>query len=291
MQGYNAPFCDLEVVMIDVGCPQCGVVYHTLETNVGKQILCTKCGYVITIVLAVTHPSPSAPVVNHRRIASAVRGRAIYKFAVVGAVGVALIAFVILRRPDTPNKAARANTDNAERWKVVGEESPPVPDPPKNESTQPADPRPTEYNSLPTGTRIEGDNGTGGHGKLTVENGTTEDAVVRVSDATTDQTVRWFFVKAHNSAHLSRIPQGSYRLTYTTGLNWVESDDAFSWQPTYNEFERTLDYAEQRNSEGVQYHTISVSLNSVLFGNVRTRTITREEFLKGHRHLALEQPN
>jgi hypothetical protein len=277
--------------MIDVGCPQCGVVYHTLEANVGKRILCTKCGYVITIALAVTHPSHSAPEVNLRAKPSVAKGRGIYNFAIVGAVAVALIVLLVLRHPDAANRATKTNTDNAEKWKVVGEESPPVPNPPKNESTQPADPRPTEYNSLPTGTRIEEDNGTGGHGKLTVENGTTEDAVVRVSDATTDQTVRWFFVKAHNSAHLSRIPQGSYRLTYTTGLNWVESDDGFSWQPTYNEFERTLEYAEQRDSEGVRYHTISVSLNSVLFGNVRTRTITREEFLKGHRHVALEQPN
>jgi hypothetical protein len=277
--------------MIDVGCPQCGVVYHTLEANVGKQILCTKCGYVITIVLAVTHPWPSAPAINLRAKPSLAKGRGIYNFAIVGAVVVALIVLLVLRHPDAANRATKTNTDNAEKWRVVGEESPRVPDPPKNESAQPADPRPTEYNSLPTGTRIEGDNGTGGHGKLTVENGTTEDAVVRVSDATTDQTVRWFFVKAHNSAHLSRIPQGSYRLTYTTGLNWVESDDAFSWQPTYNEFERTLDYTEQRDSEGVQYHTIRVSLNSVLFGNVRTRTITREEFLKGHRHVALDQAN
>jgi hypothetical protein len=131
--------------------------------------------------------------------------------------------------------------------------------------------------------------GTAGHGKLTVQNGTGEDAVMRLSDVTTDQTVRWFFVKAHSSAHVPRIPQGEYRLMYTTGLNWVKSDDVFTWQPSYNEFERTLDYSEQRDSEGIQYHTISVTLNSVLFGNVRTRKITREEFLRGHRHVALQQ--
>ena len=192
-QSYNAPFCDLEVIMIDVGCPECGVVYHTLEANVGKQILCTKCGYVITIVLAVTHPSPSAPAVNLRAKPSVAKRRGIYNFAIAGAVAVALIALLVVRHPGAANRATKTNTDNAEKWKVVGEESPPVPDPPKNESTQTADPRPTEYNSLPTGTRIEEDNGTGGHGKLTVENGTTEDAVVRVSDATTDQTVRWVF--------------------------------------------------------------------------------------------------
>ena len=281
--------------MIDVTCPQCGVVYHTLEANVGKHILCTKCGHVITIVpLAIAQQPLSSPLVSPRATPSPKKQRR-YAVAIIAAVGVAVVSLVLVRHTDAPKQEIPKKPDVEEpaqsQTKVVGEQSLPVPDLPNSRSTQPADPRPKDYNSLPTGTRIEEDSGTGGHGKLTVQNGTTEDAVVRLSDVTTDQTVRWFFVKAHSSAHVSRIPQGSYRLTYTTGLNWVESDDAFSWQPTYDEFERTFDYSEQQNSEGVRYHTISVTLNSVLFGNVRTRTITREEFLRGHRHVALQQSN
>lgn len=112
---------------------------------------------------------------------------------------------------------------------------------------------------------------------------------MRLSEVPTEQTVRWFFVQAHSTANLSRIPQGRYRLTFTTGLNWVESEDTFSWQPSYSEFERTFEYNERRDSDGIQYKTISVTLNPVLLGNVRTKTITREEFLKGHRHLALQR--
>ena len=268
--------------MIDIACPQCGVVYHTLEANVGKHILCTKCGNVITVVLAVAPRSPSAPTVSKPVTTSGGKRRRTYAVGVVAAAAVVLIAFLSLRYANTAKEQVSANkTDEAQKWTIVGEETPPA-------SAQPADPRPTEYKSLPSGTRIEEDSGTSGHGKLAVENGTSEDAVARLSDATTDQTVRWFFVKAHSSAHMLRIPQGTYRLAYTTGLNWVESNDAFSWQPTYDEFERTLDYDEQRDSEGVKYHTVRVTLNSVLFGNVRTRTITREEFLRGHRHIPLQ---
>jgi hypothetical protein len=268
--------------MIDIACPQCGVVYHTLEANVGKHILCTKCGNVITVVLAVTPRSPSAPTVSKPVTTSGRKRRRTYTVGIVAAAAVVLIAFLSLRYTNTPKEQVSANkTDEAQKWTIAGEETPPA-------SAQPADPRPTEYNSLPSGTRIEEDSGTSGHGKLAVENGTSEDAVARLSDTTTDQTVRWFFVKAHSSAHMSRIPQGTYRLAYTTGLNWVESNDAFSWQPTYDEFERTLDYDEHRDSEGVKYHTVRVTLNSVLFGNVRTRTITREEFLRGHRHIPLQ---
>jgi len=50
--------------------------------------------------------------------------------------------------------------------------------------------------------------------------------------------------------------------------------------PSYNEFERTFQYSEQRDEEGVQYHDISVTLQPVRGGNVHTRNISRDEFLR-----------
>jgi hypothetical protein len=98
-----------------------------------------------------------------------------------------------------------------------------------------------------------------------------------------------FRVKANSSAHAVRIPEGAHWLTFTTGLNWVESEDTFTWRPSCFEFDRTFDYREQEDSEGVQYKTISVTLHPVLYGNVRTKAITCGEFLKGHRHLAVQR--
>jgi len=244
---------------------------------------------VITIVVAVTPPAPSAPVVKQRTTTSANKRRS-YTLALVTVVAVAVVvAILMIRLTNTPETLGVTNPPHEAQKSAVGEDSSPMTNPPKPQPTRP-DPRPTEYNSLPTGTRIEKDSETRGHGELTVENGTTEDAVVRLSDATTYQTVRWFFVKA-SSAHITRIPQGSYRLAYTTGLNWVASDDVFSWQPSYDEFERQIEYDENRDSERVRFHNISVTLNTVLFGNVHTRTITREEFLRRHQHIPLEQVN
>jgi hypothetical protein len=150
------------------------------------------------------------------------------------------------------------------------------------------DSRPTNYNSVPTGTRIGDDNCAGGNGELTVENGTSEDAFVRLSQSAADQTTCWFSVQAHRSETIPHIPEGIYRLTFTTGLNGVESENTFTWNPSYSEFDRTFEYREQRDSEGLQYKSISVTLNPVLNGNVRTKTITRDEFLGGHRHVAIQ---
>jgi hypothetical protein len=150
-------------------------------------------------------------------------------------------------------------------------------------------PRPETYNSLPNGSSIESDRCEGGHGVLSVQNGTDEDAVVRLYDPRDLRTICWFLVRQNDSASRSTIPEGDYRLAYTMGHGWIESDDAFRWQPSYGEYEKAFGYAEQHDHEGIQYKEISVTLQPVHGGNVRTRTISREEFLRGHRHTALKK--
>jgi hypothetical protein len=74
---------------------------------------------------------------------------------------------------------------------------------------------------------------------------------------------------------------------YSSGLDWVDSEDAFRWNPSYYEFEKTIIYSEQRDTGGIQYKDISVTLHPVVGGNVRTKSISRSDFLKAHRHLPL----
>jgi len=103
---------------------------------------------------------------------------------------------------------SRENVEKADPWQITGEEPIPAPSQQTSRPIQ-LDPRATGYNSLPTGARIENDIGTDGNGKLAVENGTNEDAVVRLSQLASAQTLRWFFVQAHRSAHMERIPEGT----------------------------------------------------------------------------------
>jgi len=108
---------------------------------------------------------------------------------------------------------------------------------------------------------------------------------MRIYDASTDKTLRCVPVPAGSSAQASQIPDGTYTLAFTTGLGWQVSGLTFRWHPSYKEFENPVQYSEQRVSEGqVQVDDISITLHSVVGGNVRTRAITREEFLKGHHH-------
>jgi hypothetical protein len=298
--------------MIDVTC-QCGYVCHSEEKHVGKHLRCPNYGEPVPILdapraIAQPRAAPRPPHIKPRQPQAArLSDRSQLKYLVAAVLGMAALViglFFHFRIPVTTqtgaanvsdtdtHTAVQQQTGDSQRGSspgltVIGEEPLPTTDKQK----QLADPRPTQYNSLPTGTRCEKDVGTDGHGKLTVENGTGEDAVVSLSegDADANQALRCFFVQAHSSAHVGQIPEGVYALTFTTGLNWVESEGAFSWHPSYSEFEHSFEFREERDSEGVQYHSISVTLHSVPLGNVRTKTITREEFLKGHRRIALQR--
>ena len=77
--------------------------------------------------------------------------------------------------------------------------------PQSRNDVQMPDPKPANCASLPTDNRIGEDIGTNGHGTLTIENGTSEDAAAELSDVRTDGTVRYFFVQAHSSAEVAKI--------------------------------------------------------------------------------------
>ncbi len=297
--------------MIDVACPKCGAVYHSEQNHIGRRLKCVKCGGMVPILVLTDHTvvqrQSTIPRAKSYTVYPLVKKhRHIYALAITAAVIVAAVVSVIFLRPSSVSKEdivipskvqeqtpapPNPNAETTDKFEVVDVE-PGATQHPSGDGVKPAkiaEPRPSDYNTLPTGTRIEEDIDTSDHGELDVDNGTSEDAVVRLCGVTTDQTLRWFFVQAHSSAHVAKVPRGSYRLIFTTGLDWIESEDSFRWHPSYSEFDKTFEFNEQRDSEGVQYKAISVTLNPVLFGNVKTKTITREEFSKGHRHVALQR--
>ena len=105
---------------------------------------------------------------------------------------------------------------------------------------------------------------------LRVESGTSEDADLRLYNVSAEQTIRCLFVKAHDSFGMTGIPEGTYELKYTTGLDWQENAETFRWLPSYGRFERQFVYSEERVGNEIQYHEISVTLQPVVGGNVRT---------------------
>ena len=273
--------------MLNVTCPQCKALYHSEETHAGKHLRCSRCGCLVSISTykerAIVEQSSDPDAVSRQGSTFSTKHRTGRFRSIYVVVVIAIVALPLLLLRLTKPKHGIAKVSDIEETKQSQERPESIDFRP--EAGQADDPRPVQYRSLATGTRIEKDIGTDGEGKLSVENGTSEDAVIRLSG---DHSLRSFFVKARTSAEVGRIPQGSYEVRFTTGLDWNDSEGAFMWHPLYSEYERTFDYEEQRDLRAVKYETISVTLNPVPFGNVRTKTISREEFLKDGHHIALQ---
>lgn len=142
------------------------------------------------------------------------------------------------------------------------------------------------YRSMPNGSRIAPDVGTTGYGELEVQNGTDEDAELSLYDSGTEQRVRAVYVEARHSVRMHGIPTGIYELAYTHGLDWVGDDDFRCGDQDYAQFERQFTFTEEKNQEGIQYKAITVTLHTVVGGNVRTKRVPRQEFLRNHRRTA-----
>lgn len=259
-------------MVFEVKCLKCGTVYRSELAHVGKSIQCG-CGSLLKIIPPLKSLIDVAPTPTRGASTKLSTRKLILRIAVAGAVMVAFVVFSVRFTSEKGRPAGQSGTPQ-----VMAEQ------PMQREPTvETPDVRPTTYHTLATGTRLDQDVRTDGHGKLTVENGTDEDAAVRLYDSR-DDPVRSFFVEAHSTGRVARIPEGPYRLAFTTGLDYVESDDSFRWHPEYFDFEKTFVFVEQSDSEGIRYKTVNVTLHPVFDGNIQRRSITREQFLKGHHH-------
>ncbi len=86
---------------------------------------------------------------------------------------------------------------------------------------------------------------------------------------------------------MTGIPEGIYGLKYTSGLDWQADAQEFRWLPSYDRFDRQFVYSEERIGDDIQYHEIT--LQPVIGGNIRTVSITRDEFLRGEHDASVQR--
>jgi DNA-directed RNA polymerase subunit RPC12/RpoP len=251
--------------MIDIKCPTCGLVYHTEVTHLGKHIKCSRCGSVILLLESAGTVVPSQRVTPTARATPTTRReyrspRRVLIWAVP--CGLALIVLSALAwhavekttadgdERGSPSAANNANQANRIPDTPVGTAGTAsifdIVDPtpiqrkdvasktPDSTQSRKQEPRPKYYESLPTGTAFCGAPETPGEGVLEIDNGTSEDAAVRLYDASTGETTRCPFVKAHDFIRVTSIPEGTYGLKYASGLDWQVDALTFRWLPTYD---------------------------------------------------------
>jgi hypothetical protein len=297
--------------MIDVTCPMCGEVYHADPVHTGRHIQSRRCGTRVPILAAsgtIVQQTPGTPEVGQpsprvtqprtappsRRKNSWIFGSAVAVAVIAGG----LVSLLWYYNTDTDvaviSGGGRAESHDSSHAGAATPEPAATPDhfevldkgPQKQERMPlPCDEQPpSKHHSLPNGTPIVPDSATSGHGVLEVQNGTREDAVLSLYDPAADESIREVYVQAKHSVRMNGIPKGTYELAYTRGLDWDADQVIFRCgDPDYAQFDREFAFTEKEDQQSIQYKTITLTLHSVFGGNIRTKRISREAFLKGNR--------
>ena len=146
---------------------------------------------------------------------------------------------------------------------------------------------PAPYLSLPTGTDLVTDIGNAGLSDLTVNNGTSQDAVVKLVSSADNRAYRVVYVRANDVWKIGKIAQGMYRLLVLQGTGWESDRERFQDGVSYREFEKPLTFVESRTSSptsngDMQIETHwseeTITLHKVTGGNARTHPIAQEVF-------------
>lgn len=109
-----------------------------------------------------------------------------------------------------------------------------------------------------------------GLGAFHVRNSTGRDAVVVLMQG--DAQKRAVYVRDGERATIARVAVGAYEIRFATGRWWDGTE--FRKDGRYQEFDRAAVFDEKPGEQGTTYSEFEVSLQPVVGGNARTRSIT-----------------
>jgi hypothetical protein len=198
----------------------------------------------------------------------------------------AIAVWVLFRNP--PNQSQPASGSAATTTSAVQPQSEPstgtinipaglTPIPSGNEGS------PSDFTvSLPNGTELRKRRHLNGRGELTVENGTSFDAVVHLVDLNSEKTIRTFYVKAGNTFTEQRISPGLYGVYFATGTDWNGGLKTFNSSASYSQFGRNMEFTEKPDADKgkIEYSTYQITLQPVKGGNAATYPSDKSAFDK-----------
>lgn len=130
-----------------------------------------------------------------------------------------------------------------------------------------------------------------GRGEISIQNGGSTDAVAKLVDPSTGRLIAICSVQTGRSFSLTRIPEGTYTLVFATGWDWNNAKGKFNRADTFKAFLEPFRFTVQRRYTGTETrggnvydtyadysNTYRVTLNPVVGGTAKTRSISADEF-------------
>ena len=116
----------------------------------------------------------------------------------------------------------------------------------------------------------------GGYCELTVKSGDSP-VFVKVISNKDKKITATFYVRKNSSAKI-KIKDGEYSLRYATGDKWYGEKDLFGSGTRYYSADTTLSMKTTRKGNRVTYKTCTITLYTVVGGNLSTYKIPEDEF-------------
>lgn len=120
-----------------------------------------------------------------------------------------------------------------------------------------------------------------GH-RLEIDNGSSGDAIVKVRNTASGGLYAAFFVARGETAAISGIGDGEYRIQYAVGTRLAEDCASFAGDAQVAEFPGPnafqAEHVDDYRGTGIIYQRLTYTLYAVPGGNVRPATISAEEF-------------
>lgn len=121
-----------------------------------------------------------------------------------------------------------------------------------------------------------------GHGELSIDNGTDNDALAKLISTVTNKSIFTVYVAANSSYTIKNISDESYKLIFSLGKNWDNTNKIFTSDTSFEVFDDKFYFATTKTIEGdyehTRYTTFSVTLNPVIGGAAETSTVDPSEF-------------
>ena len=118
--------------------------------------------------------------------------------------------------------------------------------------------------------------GKSGRGELAIDNGTDQDALVTLS--TGGKAVRAVYVRASGNTDLRGIADGTYDIFVAQGDGWNRELRRFTDSPDYSKFDETAPFRTEKESGGIRYTRLSITLQPVVNGNVSTQPVDSDAY-------------
>jgi hypothetical protein len=121
-----------------------------------------------------------------------------------------------------------------------------------------------------------------GNGRLTIDNGTSRDAVIKIVDSKTSHALEAFYIQGQNQVSIGQIPDGDMIIYFASGMDFDPVHRGFTREKGFSRFVDTLPFTTSVaiTASGTQSEstTFTITLHPVVNGTAKTNTVDEADF-------------